>query len=95
MSEALRMAPGKARAINNMDDEALERIADRLVEKMNLRVALTGRTMDIAQTAAYLGRTVSAVQHMVKRGTLPTTKLDGKVTIDRLLLDRLIEAKTA
>ncbi len=95
MSEAARMTPGKALTATSADDAALERLADRLVEKMNLRAVLSGRLMDIPTTAVYLGRTVSAVQHMVKRGTIPSSKLDGKVMVDRVLLDRLIEAKTA
>ena len=42
-----------------------------------------------------LERIASGVQHMVKRGTLPVTKLDGKVQIDREELDRLIKDRTA
>lgn len=78
-----------------LDDEQLERIADRLAEKLAARgKAVEPRLMDIPSMASYLGRSVAAVQHMVKRGTLPVTKIDGKVQIDRSIVDQLIKART-
>ena len=79
-----------------LDDQELESIADRLADKLEARrQCIQPRLLDISQAAAYLGRTTSGVQHMVKRGTLPVTKLDGKVQIDRLELDRLIKDRTS
>lgn len=76
-------------------DRELEIIADLLAEKLEARrQCIVPRLMDIAQTAAYIGRTISAVTHMVKKGTLPVTKIDGKVQIDREKLDLLIKAST-
>ena len=77
-------------------DADLDRIADRLVEKMEARgKGIAPRLMDIAQAATYLGRTVSGIQHMLKRRTLPATRIDGKVQIDRLELDKLIADRTS
>lgn len=53
-----------------------------------------GRLMDIPTTAVYIGRTVAATHQMIKRGKLPVVKLDGKLQIDRLALDRLITKST-
>ena len=79
-----------------LDDKELEQFADRVAAKLNLRQppAITPRLMNIAATAVYLGRSVSGVTHMVKRRLLPITKLDGRVQIDRIALDKLIAEST-
>jgi hypothetical protein len=48
------------------------------------------RLFDVDQAAIYLGRTPQAVRLLLHRGTLPGTKLDSKVQIDRVALDKLI-----
>lgn len=79
-----------------MNDIEMDRLADRVVDKMRERGAGVGpRLMDIAATAVYMGRTVAGVQQMIKRGTLPSTRIDGKIQVDRLELDRLIKDRTA
>lgn len=79
-----------------MDDNDLERLADRLAEKLEARRQCAApRLMDIAETARYLGRSTTAIQHMINRRTLPITKLDSKVQVDRVLLDKLIKESTA
>ena len=80
-----------------LDDKELEQFADRVAEKLNLRKppSLVPRLMDIAATAVYMGRSVSGVTHLVKKGLLPITKLDGKIQIDRIALDRLIVESTS
>lgn len=78
-----------------MDDNDLERLADRLAEKLEARrQCITPRLMDVAETARYLGRTVSAIQHMIKRGLLPGTRIDGKLQTDRVVIDQIIKATT-
>jgi excisionase family DNA binding protein len=52
------------------------------------------RLLTIAQAAEYLGRSPKAVEHLVARGVLPVTKLDGKRQIDRIALDKLISEST-
>jgi hypothetical protein len=34
------------------------------------------------------------VTHLVNKGKIPITKLDGKIQVDRLALDKLIEKST-
>ena len=79
-----------------LDDKELEQMANLLAEKLNLRKppALVPRLMDITATAVYMGRSVSGVTHMVKRGLLPITRLDSKIQIDRIALDKLIAENT-
>ena len=79
-----------------LDDKELEQMANLLAEKLSLRKppALVPRLMDIAATAVYMGRSVSGVTHMVKRGLLPITRLDSKIQIDRIALDKLIAENT-
>jgi excisionase family DNA binding protein len=79
-----------------LDDKELEQIADRLADKLEARrQSIVPRLMDLAEAARYLGRTLSGLQHMVKRGALPVTRIDGKVQIDRQELDRLIKDRTS
>lgn len=86
----------KPETVGDISDEVLDNLADRLVKKMAARSGvIQSRMMDIATTAIYLGRSEPAVRHMILRGTIPSTKLDGKIEVDRHMLDRLIEAKTA
>ena len=50
--------------------------------------------MTVAQVAEYIGRSPKAVEHLIARGTIPVTKLDGERQIDRKALERLIDAHT-
>lgn len=52
------------------------------------------RLLDVDGAAVYLGRTPAAIRKMIERGTLPATKLDGKIQLDRVVLDNLIEQST-
>jgi excisionase family DNA binding protein len=52
------------------------------------------RLLTISQAAEYLGRSPKAIEHLIARGVLPVTKLDGKRQIDRIALDKLISENT-
>jgi hypothetical protein len=87
-----------------MNDNDLNRLADRVIEKMASRLAGTQpaepadsggpRLMNVAAAAVYMGRSTSAIQHLVKRGSLPVVKLDNKIQIDKRALDKLIAEST-
>jgi hypothetical protein len=79
-----------------LDDRELEQIADKVTEKLmaSRQTFIAPRLMDVPQTAAYLGRSVSSVKHLIAKGAIPVTRLDDKVQVDRLLLDQLIKATT-
>ncbi len=73
-----------------MDDQELERLADRLAEKLAARQSVEQRLMDLPDTARYMGRSLSAVQHLVKKGIIPVTWIDSKPQTDRVVLNKLI-----
>lgn len=52
------------------------------------------RLWTLEETARYMGRTKNAIEHLVQRGTLKSciVRLDGRVYIDRIALDKLIES---
>lgn len=52
------------------------------------------RLLTVQETAVYLGRSVKAVDHMLARGIIQVTKLDGKRQVDRVTLNKLIEDRT-
>ena len=49
------------------------------------------RLLSVPEAAEYLGRTPWAVRGLIDNGKLPVVRLDRRVQIDRLDLDRLIE----
>ena len=76
-------------------DSLAQKVADRVVEKMVLPTQTsTHRVLSIEQAANYLGRTEKAVRHLISKGIIPATKLDGKIQIDRKQLDQLIDGAT-
>jgi hypothetical protein len=50
-----------------------------------------GRLLDVKAAAAYMGRTLRAVCHMIDKGILPATRIDSRLMLDRVKLDQLIE----
>lgn len=73
--------------------ELLEKKLDRVIQLLE-HPALPQRYMDIAAAAKYMGRTEAAVRHLIKRGLIPVTKIDGKPIIDRVALDKYMEKNT-
>jgi len=75
----------------------IEQFAADVAAKVLAQIAAGGpakRLFTIPEAAQYLGRTPKAVEHLVARGTIPVTKLDGKRQIDRAALDKLISDLT-
>lgn len=52
------------------------------------------RLFTISEAAEYLGRSPKAVEHLIVRGTIKVTKLDGKRQIDKSTLDKSIDDHT-
>lgn len=50
------------------------------------------RWLSIPEAAVYLGTTVAAIRKRVARGTIPHTRDNGRVLIDRRRLDAVLEA---
>ena len=69
-------------------------IAAKVIEQMSEQGVVPKRLLTLDEAAKYLGRTQKAVEHLIARGTLPVTRLDGKRQVDREELDKLISSRT-
>ena len=76
------------------EESFLAQIADAVAAKVVTQLAgqggATKRLFTLSEAALYLGRTQKAIEHLIDRGRIPVTKLDGKRQIDRTTLDKLI-----
>jgi len=73
-------------------DSFIDAIADRLYLKMTANTKRnTGRLMDVQAAAEYIGRTPSAVRHLIAKGAIPCVRRDGRVQLDREDLDKWLE----
>jgi hypothetical protein len=77
----------------NFLDELSSAIASRIRQDL-VAASQPKRLMTLEETAIYIGRSPGAVEQMIKRGSLPVTKIDGKRQIDRIELDRIIHDST-
>ena len=68
-------------------------VAQQVISQLHSS-ALQQRLFTLEQASQYIGRTVKSVEHLIARGTLPVTKLDGKRQIDRVALDKLIAERS-
>ena len=80
----------------------MDKIADAIAEAVaaKLRLLLEQRTvqprlLNVVQAAVYLGRSEKAIRHLVVTSSLPSVRSDGRVMLDRLDLDRWIDANKA
>jgi excisionase family DNA binding protein len=87
------------RSPNLFTPEFLAEIAGAVAQQVISQLSAQGgvpqkRLFTIAEAAQYLGRTAKAVEHLIARGTIQVTKLDGKRQIDRSALDKIIDDHT-
>ena len=81
-----------------MEGLTLESILDTIASAVAAKMrdgqpasTVKARLFDIDAAAAYLGRTPSAIRHLVNQGRLRRVGIDGRVQFDVKDLDRLIE----
>jgi hypothetical protein len=72
-------------------DDLVEMIASEVVKRVQTRPR-EPRLLSVEDTAFYLGRTPEAVRMMIRRGTLPAIRIDGRIMLDVLDLNKIIEA---
>ena len=77
-------------------NEGLDALADAIAERVYQRLAATmernkGRLLDVPAAADYIGRTPSALRHLISRGAIPCVRRDGRVQLDRRDLDNWLE----
>ncbi len=84
----------------DIPDVLIDSIAERLAAQVLAHLgdpatqATKPRLLSLPDAAIYLGRSLGAVEQLVKRGVIPVTRLDGKRQVDRIALDKLISDST-
>lgn len=79
----------------------LDALADAIAERVLQRLLAAqkheeNRLLDVPAAAKHIGRTASAVRHLIAKGTLTAVRRDGRVFLDRQDLDTWVEmGKTA
>lgn len=75
-------------------DAFIDRIADAVAARLNSTPLAVPRLMSVTEAAEYLGRSRSAVVHLIQRGVIPVTKIGGRMQVDRGALDKVIAENT-
>ncbi len=73
-------------------DALADAIAERVYQRFTAAMARDkGRLLDVAAAAEYIGRTPSALRHLIAKRTIPCVRRDGRVQLDRQDLDNWLE----
>jgi excisionase family DNA binding protein len=77
-------------------DALVDAIAERIVAKLRseferTRDGITPRLLTVEQAAQYLSRSPASVRHLINAGKLPVSRLDGRVFLDIVNLNRIID----
>ncbi len=80
-------------------DQVLETLADRLAARLlpefKAASGVRQRLFSVEDGAAYLGRSVHSVRHLIASGKLPVVKMDQRLFLDLQDLDRIIAESKA
>jgi hypothetical protein len=74
----------------------LDALADAIVERVFQRLTAAqqrnqGRLLNVLAAAEYIGRSPSALRHLIAKKTIPCVRRDGRVQLDRKDLDNWLE----
>jgi excisionase family DNA binding protein len=73
----------------------LDALAERVVSKLEQRIPLatrgSKRLLDTTEAAAYIGRSKTALHHLIRDNKLPVVRMDRRVFFDTRDLDAWIE----
>jgi len=77
-------------------NEGLDALADAIAERVYRRLTANlqrdkSRLMDVAAAAEYIGRSESALRHLIAKRAIPCVRRDGRVQLDRQDLDNWLE----
>ena len=77
-------------------NQGLDALADAIAERVyqTLIAAMErnkGRLLNVPAAAEYIGRTPSALRHLIARNAIPCVRRDGRVQLDRQDLDNWLE----
>ena len=90
------MAQEKIDARASTGNQGLDLLADAIAERVYRRLTGgrqrdKGRLLNVGDAAEYIGRTASALRHLIAKGTIPCVRRDGRVQLDRQDLDNWLE----
>ncbi len=74
--------------------ELASAVATQVLAKMSEEGTVPKRLFTVPEAAIYIGRSVKAVDHLIARGVIEVTRLDGRRQVDRTALDKLIDENT-
>ena len=82
--------------VRTSGNEGLDALADAIAERVYQRLAAAldhhrTRLLDVASAAEYIGRSPSAVRHLIAKGAIPCVRRDGRVQLDRQDLNKWLE----
>jgi Helix-turn-helix domain len=82
--------------MTNIGNQGLDALADAIAERLFQRLAAAqergaSRLLNVASAAKYLGRTQSALRHMITKRAILCVRRDGRVQFDRHDLDNWLE----
>lgn len=78
--------------LDALADAIADAIAERVYQRLTAAMARDkGRLLDVPTAAKYIGRTPSALRHIIAKGTIPCVRRDGRVQLDRQDLDNWLE----
>jgi excisionase family DNA binding protein len=83
-------------SMTSTGNQGLDVLADAIAERVFRRLTATqeqnkGRLLNVPAAAEYIGRSPSALRHLIAKGTIPCVRRDGRVQLDRQDLDNWLE----
>jgi excisionase family DNA binding protein len=73
-------------------DDLADAIAERVFQRLNAAQERNkGRLLNVSAAAEYIGRSPSALRHLIAKKTIPCVRRDRRVQLDRQDLDNWVE----
>ena len=82
--------------ITSTGNQGLDALADAIAERVFQLVTAAqernrGRLLDVRAAAEYIGRTPTALRHLIAKQAIPCVRRDGRVQLDHQDLDNWVE----
>ena len=82
--------------ITSTGNQGLDALADAIAERVFQRLIAAqernkGRLLDVRAAAEYIGRTPTALRHLIAKQAIPCVRRDGRVQLDHQDLDNWVE----
>jgi excisionase family DNA binding protein len=77
-------------------NQGLDALADAIAERVFQRLTAaqqknTSRLLNVDEAAEYIGRSPSALRHLIAKKAIPCVRRDGRVQLDRQDLENWLE----